>query len=74
MLIDQYFFICQDYDSSSHFGDSTTQSAKPESLTIKLKADKQEIEEFYITVSSTLPSYVLNITKNLISRKFENTY
>lgn len=45
-------FHSQDYDSSSHFGDSTTQSAKPESLTIKLKADKQEIEEFYITVSN----------------------
>lgn len=44
-------FRFQDYDSSSHFGDSTTQSAQPESLTVKLKTDKQEIEEFYITVS-----------------------
>lgn len=43
-------FSSQDYDSSSHFGDSTTQSAQPESLTVKLKTDKQEIEEFYITV------------------------
>lgn len=40
----------KDYDSSSHFGDSTTQSARPDNLTIKLKSDKQEIEEFYITV------------------------
>lgn len=40
----------KDYDSSSHFGDSTTQSAKPESLIVKLRADKQETEEFYINV------------------------
>lgn len=40
----------KDYDSSSHFGDSTTQSARPENLAVKLKADKQEIEEFYISV------------------------
>lgn len=42
----------KDYDSSSHFGDSTTQSARPDSLTLKLKSDKQEIEEFYITVGA----------------------
>lgn len=42
----------KDYDSSSHFGDSTTQSARPDNLTQKLKSDKQEIEEFYITVCS----------------------
>lgn len=46
----------KDYDSSSHFGDSTTQSARPESLTVKLKADKQEIEEFYISVHSSFNS------------------
>lgn len=40
----------KDYDSSSHFGDGTTQTARPDSLTVKAKADKQEIEEFYITV------------------------
>lgn len=41
----------KDYDASSHFGDQTTQASPAESLTIKLKSDKQEIEEFYITVS-----------------------
>lgn len=41
----------KDYDSSSHFGDATIQSPRPESLTVKLKSDKQEIEEFYITVN-----------------------
>lgn len=41
----------KDYDCSSHFGDQTTQATPPENLTIKLKSDKQEIEEFYITVS-----------------------
>lgn len=40
----------KDYDSSSHFGDSTIQAARPDNLTQKLKSDKQEIEEFYITV------------------------
>ncbi|XP_037033613.1 SLIT-ROBO Rho GTPase-activating protein 1-like isoform X1 [Bradysia coprophila] len=50
----------KDYDSSSHFGDSTTQSAKPESLTIKLKADKQEIEEFYIT---KIREYILGTSR-----------
>lgn len=41
----------KDYDSSSHFGDTTMQTARPDSLTQKLKSDKQETEEFYITVS-----------------------
>lgn len=41
----------KDYDSSSHFGDGTTQSARPDNLTLKQKSDKQETEEFYITVS-----------------------
>lgn len=43
----------KDYDSSSHFGDGTTQAARPDNLTLKLKSDKQETEEFYITVSET---------------------
>lgn len=42
----------KDYDCSNHFGDQTAQAHPPENLTIKLKSDKQEIEEFYITVSS----------------------
>lgn len=40
----------KDYDSSSHFGDTTMQTARPDNLTQKLKSDKQETEEFYITV------------------------
>lgn len=50
----------KDYDSSSHFGDSTTQSAQPESLTVKLKTDKQEIEEFYIT---KIREYILGTSR-----------
>lgn len=41
----------KDYDCNSHFGDQTAQAAPPENLAVKLKSDKQEIEEFYITVS-----------------------
>lgn len=50
----------KDYDSSSHFGDSTTQSARPDSLTQKLKSDKQEIEEFYIT---KIREYILGTSR-----------
>lgn len=43
----------KDYDCSGYFGDGTSvQAAKPEGLTVKSRADKQEIEEFYITVST----------------------
>lgn len=49
----------KDYDSSSHFGDGTTQTARPDSLTVKAKADKQEIEEFYITVSLLTQNRIL---------------
>ncbi|XP_031636973.1 SLIT-ROBO Rho GTPase-activating protein 1-like isoform X2 [Contarinia nasturtii] len=50
----------KDYDSSSHFGDSTTQAAKPDNLTQKLKSDKQEIEEFYIT---KIREYILGTSR-----------
>lgn len=39
----------KDYDCSNLFGD--TQFNKLDTITSKQRADKQEIEEFYITVS-----------------------
>lgn len=42
----------KDYDCGNLFGDGTTfQVAKPETPTIKDKLNKQEIEEFYISVT-----------------------
>lgn len=67
----------KDYDSSSHFGDSTTQSARPEILTIKNKTDKQEMEEYYITVRKPFFSFVVNYPFLIIAlffRKSVNTY
>lgn len=51
----------KDYDCSGYFGDGTSvQAAKPEGLTIKGRADKQEIEEFYIT---KIREYVLGTSR-----------
>lgn len=59
----------KDYDSSSHFGDSTIQAARPDNLTQKLKSDKQEIEEFYITVRMIKNFYFAHL-KCSLSKKF----
>lgn len=65
----------KDYDSSSHFGDQTTQSAKPDSLAVKSKADKQEIEEFYITVISSIHALSpIHSALVLAFRKFASTF
>lgn len=77
----------KDYDSSSHFGDSTQQTAKPDNLVVKSKADKQEIEEFYITVNIVyillflvIHIHVLSVThlfgffSQLLNRKFVSTF
>ncbi|EAT45405.1 AAEL003292-PA, partial [Aedes aegypti] len=39
----------KDYDCSSAFGDGALGIAKPENSSLKLRSDKNEIEEFYIT-------------------------
>lgn len=49
----------KDYDCSALFGD--TQYTKLETITAKQIADKQEIEEFYITVSF-LVSFLLKFS------------
>lgn len=51
----------KDYDCSNLFGDGTTyQVAKPETLTVKLRSDKAEIEEFYI---SKIREYILGTSR-----------
>lgn len=41
-----------DYDCSSYFGEKAIPTSKPpETVSIKLRADKHETEEFYMTVS-----------------------
>ena len=43
----------KDYDCSKYFGDNALPTSKPpETVQIKLRADRQETEEFYLTVSS----------------------
>lgn len=41
-----------DYDCSNYFGEKAIPTSKPpETVSIKLRADKHETEEFYLTVS-----------------------
>lgn len=43
-----------DYDCSNYFGEKAIPTSKPpETISIKLRADKHETEEFYLTVSTT---------------------
>lgn len=49
-----------DYDCSNYFGEKAIPTSKPpETISIKLRADKHETEEFYLTVS--IPSTGRNI-------------
>lgn len=42
----------KDYDCSGYFGENAVPASKPpETVSIKLRADRQETEEFYLTVS-----------------------
>lgn len=42
----------KDYDCSGYFGDNAVPASKPpETVSIKLRADRQETEEFYLSVS-----------------------
>lgn len=42
-----------DYDCSNYFGEKAIPTSKPpETISIKLRADKHETEEFYLTVST----------------------
>lgn len=42
----------KDYDCSSYFGENAMPACKPpETVSIKQRADRQETEEFYLTVS-----------------------
>lgn len=41
----------KDYDCSGYFGEATVPASKPpETVSIKQRADRQETEEFYLTV------------------------
>lgn len=53
-----------DYDCSNYFGEKAIPTSKPpETISIKLRADKHETEEFYLTVS--IPSTQRNIYLNI---------
>lgn len=42
----------KDYDCTNYFGDNATPTSKPpETATLKLRADRHETEEFYLSVS-----------------------
>lgn len=44
----------KDYDCSGYFGENAVSASKPpETVSIKLRADRQETEEFYLTVIYT---------------------
>lgn len=43
----------KDYDCSRYFGENAVPTSRPpETVQIKLRADRQETEEFYLTVSN----------------------
>lgn len=45
----------KDYDCSGYFGENAVPASKPpETVSIKLRADRHETEEFYLTVSLKL--------------------
>lgn len=45
----------KDYDCSRYFGENAVPTSRPpETLQIKLRADRQETEEFYLIVSRVL--------------------
>lgn len=45
----------KDYDCSGYFGENATPLSKPpETISIKLRADRQETEEFYLSVCARI--------------------
>lgn len=49
----------KDYDCSGYFGESAVPASKPpETVSIKQRADRQETEEFYLTVSFFLKEMI----------------
>lgn len=64
----------KDYDCSGYFGDNAVPASKPpETVSIKLRADRQETEEFYLTVNGIFQ--ICQQTSNELSfcRNLENT-
>lgn len=52
----------KDYDCSGYFGENALPVNKPlETVSIKLRADRQETEEFYLTVSFSLSNLIIYI-------------
>lgn len=50
----------KDYDCSRYFGENAVPTSRPpETLQIKLRADRQETEEFYLTVNFMREFYLL---------------
>ncbi|XP_025413471.1 SLIT-ROBO Rho GTPase-activating protein 1-like isoform X3 [Sipha flava] len=53
-----------DYDCSNYFGEKAIPTSKPpETISIKLRADKHETEEFYLTVSMKLRDYLMRTSR-----------
>ncbi|XP_019875218.1 SLIT-ROBO Rho GTPase-activating protein 1 [Aethina tumida] len=50
----------KDYDCSGYFGDNLPASKSPETVSIKLRADRQETEEFYL---AKFREYLLGTTR-----------
>ena len=50
----------KDYDCTGYFGEGAMPAHKPpETVSIKLRADRQETEEFYLTVSESFNLFIL---------------
>lgn len=55
----------KDYDCTTSFGEGAVGLPKPENTALKLRSDKNEIEEFYITVCCALKRFV-SLTQAII--------
>lgn len=55
-------FNAKDYDCSGYFGDNAILISKvPETVSIKMRADRQETEEFYLSVSTITDKNLISI-------------
>jgi len=60
----------KDYDCSRYFGENAVPTSRPpETLQIKLRADRQETEEFYLIVSKGFILFILYFILFIIIRR-----
>lgn len=68
-------FNTKDYDCSGYFGENSMPISKlPETVSIKLRADRQETEEFYLSVNNCFPAVIYKVLFQIVCRNFASIY